>query len=102
MHLLQKFCGAAIDASDASGESVAGLDVRSYRAHTYGHPDGIAAARASAQLLLSNPVHAETVDLDEEQLDFGKFWSAPRFVALESINPAVRAHMEGLDDVSHL
>lgn len=32
MHLLQKPCGAVIDACDASGASVAGLDVRSYRA----------------------------------------------------------------------
>ncbi len=99
MGLLHRFCNSIIDASDAFGASVAGVDVKSFRAHTYGHPDGIAAARASAHTLPCSPVHAEAVDLDDDDLDVGMFGTAPRSVALDSTNPTVRAHMDDLDEV---
>lgn len=49
MNLLQRFYGAVIDASDAFGASVEGVDVRNYRAHVYGHPDGFDAARVARE-----------------------------------------------------
>jgi hypothetical protein len=45
MNLLQRFCTAVIDASDAWGASMEGVDIRTHRENLYGHPDGITAAR---------------------------------------------------------
>ena len=49
MNLLQRFYGAVIDASDAFGASVEGVDIRTYRASLDGHPEGIAAARLARE-----------------------------------------------------
>ena len=47
MNLLQRFCSTVIDASDAFGASMQGVDVKTHRANLYGHPDGIVAARVA-------------------------------------------------------
>ncbi|MFN8995940.1 MAG: hypothetical protein ACK5X3_20065 [Pseudomonadota bacterium] len=47
MNLLERFCGAVIDASDAFGASMQGVDVKTHRENLYGHPDGIVAARVT-------------------------------------------------------
>lgn len=95
MNLLQKFCSAVIDASDALGASMQGVDVRTHRANLYGHPDGIVAARLAGGSPPAGDA-GQVADQDDADLDWGLI--APVSVALNSAIPSVRAHAYDLDD----
>lgn len=88
MNLLQRFYSAVIDASDAFGASVEGVDVRTYRTHVDGHPDGIVAARAAG---VAPP--AAGVD----QSDRGNCARAPFYAARTSDVPLYQTLAEDLD-----
>jgi hypothetical protein len=104
MNLLQRFCSAVIDTSDAFGASMQGVDVRTHRQNLYGHADGIVAARVEGtsprvQVEAGGPAR----DPFAEDLDWGPM--APTYVAVNSPIPLVRAHADdnerwGLDDAN--
>ena len=102
MNLLQRFYGAVIDASDAFGASVEGVDVRTYRAHVDGHPGGIVAARVAREnghaRVASPAAGNDGSDLDEDDSDLDWGANAPLSVALNSLHPTVRMHAYDLDD----
>jgi hypothetical protein len=95
MNLRQRFYNAVIDASDAFSASVEGVDVRTYRTHVDGHPDGIVAARLAG---VAPPAQegGRAFDRDESDQDWGS--SPPAFVAQNSVVPSVRAHAHDFDD----
>ncbi len=91
MSLLQRFCTAVIDASDAWGASMEGVDIRTHRENLYGHPDGIVAAREAGA---SPRVQVEAAGSVRGPLDGDLGWGpmAPTHVAVTSPDPAVRAY----------
>lgn len=95
MNLLQRFCSAVIDASDAFGASMQGVDVKTHRANLYGHSDGIVAAPVAGA---SAPAVAagQEKDPDDDDLAWGSM--PPTNVALNSAVPSVRAHAHDLED----
>jgi hypothetical protein len=95
MNLLQRFYSAVIDASDAIGASMQGVDVKTHRANIYGHPDGIVAARLAG---VAPPAQdgGRAPDRDDSDLDWGS--TPPAFVAQNSIVPSVRAHAHDTEE----
>ena len=83
MKLMQKFYGLVIDATDAFGNLGSGVDVRTYREQTYGHPDGVAAARAEG---VNVPAVTRKVAAGASAVQTG----LPQ-VDLNSENPVIRA-----------
>ncbi len=95
MNLLQRFCSAVINASDAFGASMQGVDVKTHRANLYGHRDGIVAARVAGASAPAVAAGQET-DRDDDDLVWGSM--PPMNVALNSAVPSVRAHAHDLED----
>jgi hypothetical protein len=91
MSLLQRFCTAVIDASDAWGASMEGVDIRTHRENLYGHPDGIVAAReAGASPRVQVEAAGSVRGPFREDLDC---WAlASTSLALSSTNPSVRSY----------
>jgi hypothetical protein len=95
MNLLQRFYSAVIDASDAFGAAVQGVDVNTHRANLYGHPDGIVAARAARV--------ASSVDVPdradaEDGATLGIDYPAPFYVARTSDVPLYQTLAEDLEN----
>lgn len=94
MNLLQRFCSSIIDASDAFGASMQGVDVKTHRENLYGHPDGIVAARV-AGVSPRAVTASQEADPDDDDLAWGTM--APTNVALNSPVSSVRAHAHDHD-----
>lgn len=94
MNLLQKFYSAVIDASDTFGVSVGGVDVRTYRAHVDGHPDGIVAARLAG---VSSPGGVGQA-ADQDDSDPGTDPIAPFYAARTSDVPLYQTLAEDLEN----
>jgi hypothetical protein len=90
MSLLQRFCTAVIDASDAWGASMQGVDIRTHRENLYGHPDGITAAREAGA---SPRVQVEAGRSARDPSDGDEYCGlfAPTGLALRSPIPGVRS-----------
>ena len=102
MNLLQRFCTAVVDVSDTWGASMQGVDVQTHRANLYGHPEGIAAARAAREnghaRVASPAAGTAAVDRDEDDSDLDWGANPPLSVALNSPHPTVRMHAYDLED----
>ena len=91
MNLLERFYTAVIDASDAFGASMQGVDVKTHRENLYGHPDGIVAARVEgASPRVRVEADGPARDPFAEDLAWGLF--PPTHIALNSPDPGVRSH----------
>jgi hypothetical protein len=94
MNLLQRFCSAVIDASDAFGASMQGVDVRTHRQNLYGHADGIVAARVAGcpppAGVARHVAHPEMADSDAAPL-------APFYAARTSDVPLYQTLAEDLE-----
>lgn len=95
MNLLQRFYSAVIDASDAFGASVGGVDIRTYRAHVDGHPDGIVAAHAAR---VASPVDVPDRADAEDDAILGIDYPAPFYVARTSDVPLYQTLAEDLEN----
>ncbi|MFN5156005.1 MAG: hypothetical protein ACK5Y7_02925 [Betaproteobacteria bacterium] len=80
-----------IDASDAFGASMQGVDVKTHRENPYAHPDGIVAASVEGT---SPRVQVEADGPARDQFAEDLAWgpNVPTHVALHSPVAAVRAH----------
>ena len=96
MNLLQRLCGAVIDASDKFGASMQGVDLRTHRARMYGHPDGIVAARLEGPVAARAeypPQRPQTWPVESRARAFDADDEARRQQALEpDISPWVDEH----------
>lgn len=102
MNLLQRICSAVIDASDAFGASMQGVDVQTHRVSLYGHAGGIVAARIARErgdpIAATHPIPTEALDQNGDDSDLAWGASPPHSVALNSADPMVRAHAHDLED----
>ncbi len=92
MNLLQKICNAVVNASDAFGASMQGLDVKTHRANLYGHPDGIVAARVAA------PAGDARQAADLDDANPGAASMAPFYAARTSDIPLYQTLAEDLEN----
>jgi hypothetical protein len=104
MNLLQRICSAVIDASDAFGASMQGVDVQTHRVNLYGHAGGIVAARIARErgdpIAATHPFPTEVLGQNDDDSDLAWGASPPHSVAINSADPMVRAHAHDLADES--
>ncbi len=92
MNLLQKFCSAVVNASDAIGASMQGVDVKTHRANLYGHPEGIVAARTVGAVV---PRQAEEVHPERSEEDW-----LPHLARMDDLDPCSECVPEALPDAA--